>query len=237
MIQIFFLSLKDFLSPRFFKFAFLPLLFSFLLLVILSFFAFSYLFNYFDALFASDPNSWFAWFYNLELIKILFNALSFLSASFIIIFTSVFLSVFIISFLTPNIVNSINQKYYQRQITNQIPTKNIIFQIIKTLIKFIIIFVISLIFLFIPFINFLSFYIVFYYLFHKLMILDIASSVFDKDEFIKFYKNSSPIMFKISTFSFYVLSSMPFLGLFLQVFYVIFLTHLFYQKYLKLKAI
>ena len=56
------------------------------------------------------------------------------------------------------------------------------------------------------------------------------------NEFKAFYAKSSPLEFKLSTFVFYLISSVPLAGLFLQVFFVIFLTHLFYQKMLGLKA-
>ncbi|EAL6559009.1 hypothetical protein DYU72_08320, partial [Campylobacter jejuni] len=87
-----------------------------------------------------------------------------------------------------------------------------------------------------PFINIFVYYLAFYYLFHKLLMIDVTSTILDKESFKNFYSDFSPLEFKFSTLCFYLLSSVPFLGLFLQVFFMIFLTHLGYQRILKLKA-
>ncbi|ECZ1569472.1 hypothetical protein F7V09_09995, partial [Campylobacter coli] len=90
--------------------------------------------------------------------------------------------------------------------------------------------------LFLPFINLFVYYLAFYYLFHKLLMLDITSSVLDKENFKIFNTQASTFEFKFSTLCFYLLSSIPLLGIFLQVFFVIFLTHLAYQRILKLEV-
>ncbi|MFK0456220.1 hypothetical protein ACISNZ_07985, partial [Campylobacter jejuni] len=90
--------------------------------------------------------------------------------------------------------------------------------------------------LFLPFINIFVYYLAFYYLFHKLLMIDVTSTILDKESFKNFHSDFSPLEFKFSTLCFYLLSSVPLLGLFLQVFFVIFLTHLSYQRILKLKA-
>ncbi|OIU08216.1 hypothetical protein AW224_04680, partial [Campylobacter jejuni] len=90
--------------------------------------------------------------------------------------------------------------------------------------------------LFLPFINIFVYYLAFYYLFHKLLMIDVTSTILDKESFKNFHSDFSPLEFKFSTLCFYLLSSVPLLGLFLQVFFVIFLTHLGYQRILKLEA-
>ncbi|EAH6416940.1 hypothetical protein EIF71_07445 [Campylobacter coli] len=230
------LAIKDFFTLQFLKFALIPLVFSFILMVFLAIFGFSFLLDYFNSLFSVGEDSFWAWFYALHFVQILITIISFLFSGFIIVFASVFLALFITSFLTPFIAKEINQKYYHYNNTNEVSTLKTIFEIFKIFIKFIGILLLCTLALFLPFINIFVYYLAFYYLFHKLLMLDVTSSVLDKENFKNFNTQASAFEFKFSTLCFYLLSSIPLLGIFLQVFFVIFLTHLSYQRILKLKA-
>lgn len=230
------LTIKDFFSLKFLKFALIPLIFSLLLMLFLGVLGFSALLDYFNSLFSVGKDSFWAWFYALHFIQILITIISFLFSGFVIVFASVFLALFITSFLTPFIAKEINQKYYHRLKKDEISHLKTIFEIFKIFIQFIGIFLLCTLALFLPFINFFVYYLAFYYLFHKLLMLDVTSAVLDKENFKSFNSSFSPLGFKFSTFCFYLLSSVPLLGIFLQVFFVIFLTHLAYQKILKLEV-
>ncbi|EOH4728558.1 EI24 domain-containing protein [Campylobacter jejuni] len=218
------------------KFALIPLIFSLVLMLFLGVLGFSALLNYFNSLFSVGEDSFWAWFYALHFVQILITIISFLFSGFIVVFASVFLALFITSFLTPFIAKEINQKYYNYDNINEVSTLKTIFEIFKIFIKFIGIFLLCTLALFLPFINIFVYYLAFYYLFHKLLMIDVTSTILDKESFKNFHSDFSPLEFKFSTLCFYLLSSVPLLGLFLQVFFVIFLTHLAYQKILKLKA-
>ncbi len=194
-------------------------------MIFLAIFGFSFLLDYFNSLFSVGEDSFWAWFYALHFVQILITLISVLFSGFVIIFASVFLALFITSFLTPLIVKQINNKYYHHEVQN-ISNMYIIFEIFKIFLKFIGIFLLCTLALFLPFIN----------LFHKLLMLDITSSVLDKENFKIFNAQASTFEFKFSTLCFYLLSSIPLLGIFLQVFFVIFLTHLAYQRILKLEV-
>ncbi|EJJ4776903.1 EI24 domain-containing protein [Campylobacter coli] len=230
------LAIKDFFTLQFLKFALIPLVFSFILMVFLAVFGFSALLNYFNSLFSVGEDSFWAWFYALHFVQILITLISVLFSGFVIIFASVFLALFITSFLTPFIAKEINQKYYHYNNTNEVSTLKTIFEIFKIFLKFIGIFLLCTLALFLPFINLFVYYLAFYYLFHKLLMLDVTSSVLDKENFKNFNTQASAFEFKFSTLCFYLLSSIPLLGIFLQVFFVIFLTHLAYQRILKLEV-
>lgn len=230
------LTIKDFFSLKFLKFALIPLIFSLLLMLFLGVLGFSALLDYFNSLFSVGKDSFWAWFYALHFIQILITIISFLFSGFVIVFASVFLALFITSFLTPFIAKEINQKYYHHPKKDEISYLKTIFEIFKIFIQFIGIFLLCTLALFLPFINFFVYYLAFYYLFHKLLMLDVTSAVLDKENFKSFNSSFSPLGFKFSTFCFYLLSSVPLLGIFLQVFFVIFLTHLAYQKILKLEV-
>ncbi|EFN2762637.1 hypothetical protein HKW35_000706 [Campylobacter coli] len=229
------LAIKDFLSLKFLKFALIPLIFSLVLMLFLGVLGFSALLDYFNSLFRVGEDSFWAWFYALHFVQILITLISVLFSGFVIIFASVFLALFITSFLTPLIVKQINNKYYHHEVQN-ISNMYIIFEIFKIFLKFIGIFLLCTLALFLPFINLFVYYLAFYYLFHKLLMLDVTSSVLDKENFKIFNAQASTFEFKFSTLCFYLLSSIPLLGIFLQVFFVIFLTHLAYQRILKLEV-
>ncbi|EPD9812605.1 EI24 domain-containing protein [Campylobacter coli] len=230
------LAIKDFLSLKFLKFALIPLIFSLVLMLFLGVLGFSALLDYFNSLFRVGEDSFWAWFYALHFVQILITIISFLFSGFIVVFASVFLALFITSFLTPFIAKEINQKYYHYNNTNEVSTLKTIFEIFKIFLKFIGIFLLCTLALFLPFINLFVYYLAFYYLFHKLLMLDVTSSVLDKENFKIFNTQASAFEFKFSTLCFYLLSSIPLLGIFLQVFFVIFLTHLAYQRILKLEV-
>ncbi|EAH9620394.1 EI24 domain-containing protein [Campylobacter jejuni] len=230
------LAIKDFFSFKFLKFALIPLIFSLVFMLFLGVLGFSALLDYFNSLFSVGEDSFWAWFYALHFVQILITIISFLFSGFIVVFASVFLALFITSFLTPFIVKEINQKYYHYNNTNEVSTLKTLFEIFKIFIKFIGMFLLCTLALFLPFINIFVYYLAFYYLFHKLLMIDVTSTILDKESFKNFNSDFSPLEFKFSTLCFYLLSSVPLLGLFLQVFFVIFLTHLAYQRILKLKA-
>lgn len=234
MLGILRLSLDDFFTQAFLKFSLLPLAFSVFVFLILGFFGFNYLIDFFNDFFSASDVSALAWLYSLAVVQIIVAILSFLSTFLAVVFGSVFLSLVITGFLTPFIVSSINQKYYHYE-----PKKSVSF--IKSLVcmlfaflKFIFFLLCAFILWFFPFVNLFVFFLVFYYLFHQILMIDVASSVLDKEKFKDFAHKFSPLEFKFATLCFYLLSCVPLLGVFLQVFFVIFLSHLFYQKILKL---
>ncbi|XOU42798.1 EI24 domain-containing protein [Campylobacter coli] len=130
------LAIKDFFTLQFLKFALIPLTFSFILMIFLAIFGFSFLLDYFNSLFSVGEDSFWAWFYALHFVQILITLISVLFSGFVIIFASVFLALFITSFLTPLIVKQINNKYYHHEVQN-ISNMYIIFEIFQNILKFI----------------------------------------------------------------------------------------------------
>lgn len=217
-MQILKLSLQDFFSLKFLKFALIPLACSLLFMSILGIFGFSFLTNYFYSLFSISEDYFWAWFYAFHVAQVLLTVISFLFSGFIVVFASVFLALFITSFLTPFIVKEINRKYYHYNLEEEVSSLRVFFEIFKIFIKFGFFFILCTLALFLPFVNLFIYYFVFYYLFHKLLILDVTSSVLDQQNFKSFNAKFSPFEFKFSILCFYILSSVPFLGLFFKYF-------------------
>lgn len=236
MIDILKLSLNDFFTKKFLNFALLPLFLSFIVLCVLAYFGFSALLGFFDELFGGDPAaSWLAFIYSFAFVQILIAVLSYICASFVVVFASVFFAIFIVSFLTPFICKALNAKYYRHARTTSVSNLAVFAKTLWILCKFAFFFGIATLLLLVPFINLFIYNVVVYYLFHKLLLLDVASNTLSQEEFTRFYAKSSPLELKFTTLCFYLLAFVPLAGLFLQVFFVIFLTHLFYQKVLNLR--
>ncbi|MCV3453485.1 EI24 domain-containing protein [Campylobacter sp. FU_520] len=232
-MSILYLSLQDFLSKPFLKFSLLPFLISLFLFILLVYYSYDIFFSYIEDVVSG---SFMAWFFSFSIVQFSLAFLSAIGGFFIVVFASVFFTMLIISFLTPYIVKKINQKYYNYSIQKEVNSLEVLLKTFKFILISCVLFVVATFLLIIPFVSIVIYYGVFYYLFHKLLLLDVLSNVLDKNNFDDFYKNSSPLYFKIITLIFFALSSIPLLGLFLQVFYVIFLSHLCYQKILKIKA-
>ncbi|OCX43117.1 hypothetical protein A7X81_07690 [Campylobacter ornithocola] len=232
-MSVLYLSLQDFFSKPFLKFSLLPFLISLFLFALLVYYSYDIFFSYIEDVVSG---SFMAWFFSFSIVQFSLAFLSAIGGFFIVVFVSVFFTMLIISFLTPYIVKKINQKYYNYSIQKGVGFLEVLLKTFKSILISCILFIVATFLLIIPFVSIVVYYGVFYYLFHKLLLLDVLSSVLDKNTFDDFYKNSSPLYLKITTLFFFILSCIPLLGLFLQVFYVIFLTHLSYQKILNIET-
>lgn len=238
MSEILKLSLGDFFTKTFLKFALLPLFCSFVLCVIAGYFGFSYLLEYFNDLFsASDTNSSFlAWLYSFMVVQAIISLLVFVFASSVVVLLSLVFALCITAFLTPFICKKINAKYYQQKLIKPVSFYKVSFRLFLLVCKFILLLCCAVVLWFVPFINLFIFYLVFYYLFHKMLVLDVTSCVLESEDFENLQKNGTSLDIKFITLCFYLISLVPLLGFFLQVFFVIFLAHFFYRKNLKDEA-
>ena len=89
---------------------------------------------------------------------------------------------------------------------------------------------------FIPLINFIALYLPLYYFFHKMLNYDVSSTILSKEEYEKIYSKSSSA-FRVRTLLLYFISTIPFVTLFVSIFYIIFLSHAYFIELEKLKKI
>lgn len=148
------------------------------------------------------------------------------------VYVSVALALFIISFLTPFIVSFVNNRHYHHKNVKEVSFIKVFLIMGVESLKFVG-FLLASIFLFVvPFIgSFLSsicIFLSFFYIYYKFMIIDVRSCVLEEEKFLLYPIDN--IHYKISVFVFYILSHIPFVGFFCQVFFIIFLTHLVYKK-------
>jgi len=146
------------------------------------------------------------------------------------ILISVILAVVIIGFFTPYIVAEVQKRHYptvERKAT--VPMTDYIIFMLKKFALFVLFFFISLPFYFIPIINIIAVNAPFYYLFHSLLTRDVAGEIFDKEEMKTIFKRAK-WRIVVTTFILYLLSLIPSVGIFGQVFFVIALAHQFFLE-------
>jgi len=167
-----------------------------------------------------------AYILGFSLIQWLLGTLFYLFGFAFVVILSIMIAVIVVGFLTPKIVKIIRDRHYPNaELISDVSMFDSTKELLKIFGKFIIIFLISLPFLLIPGLNFITFYLPFFYLFYKLMLLDIISSgIVSKQRGYEIEKEH-----KISLITamglFFALSLIPFGGLFLQPLFVIYLAH------------
>jgi len=230
-------SIKDFLTLKFLLLSTLPFLISFLIFGSLFLYSGSEFIDFLNntangANFADiDPQTHPIVNYILTLAFVKWALVTFfyLFGTFLMLLISVIIAVIVIGFFTPYIVKNIHQKYYPDFYRNEISFVKVLGMYIKVFFTFIFLCFVVIPLLIVPGVNLFIFNIPFYYLFHNLLVIDVGSNIQNIQTFDTItgqYKKE----FLSATFLSYVLSLIPVIGLFLQPLFVIYLTHLFFEK-------
>lgn len=231
-------SIKDFLTPTFLGLSVLPFLVTFAILLS----AFLYLgTDVFQALQTSidsgvvpyiDPveHPIITSILSLAIFKWVFLTFFYLIGGAVVILFSVIIAVICIGFFTPMIVKIIQKRHYPDfKIHTDISLFASIWLYVKTLLIFIMLLLIVVPILLIPGVNLFMINIPFYYLFHNLMLIDVAANINTEDEFQRLKKSFKGSLWG-TTGIFFLVSLIPFAGLFFQVLFVIILTHIVFTK-------
>ncbi len=232
-------SLRDFLSPAFLSLSIVPFLITF---VLLGFFYFGYGGDLLHTLTDSidrgvfpfiDPKAhpWLTWLLTFSVFKWLFTIFYYLVGAIAVIMLSVVIAVVVIGFFTPAIVKLVHKRHYPDFVI-----KNDDFTFVSSIGMYLKIFgifglllLLALPFMFVPAVNFIAINLPFYYLFHSFLLLDVGSQIDSKAEFkkvTKAYKGS----FRTTTLTLYAVSLIPLAAIFLQVWFVTLLAHLFFTN-------
>ncbi|MBE3606391.1 EI24 domain-containing protein [Campylobacter sp. RM13119] len=237
MLENFRLSYKDFLTKKFITLSILPLVCSVCLLGVGLFIAGSSLGENFMQMSQSGDFGYF----NLSkyplVMQILTNEITtfILSAAFYALGTyvtlvlSVIVALVIAGFLTTVVTNEINKRHYNLEF-KPVSTVFTLRLTAKVIVKFLALLIVCLPFIFVPFLHFFIINIPFLYLYHKLLLIDVGSNTLNETKFHIAWLDGGGIWFKLACGLFYLLSLVPLLGLFLQLFFIIFLSHLLFQK-------
>ena len=232
-------SIKDFLTLRFLLLSTLPFLASFFIFGAIFLYGGSEFINFLnstgDGNFANiDPqiHPIINYILTLALVKWVIVTFFYLFGTILILLISIIIGVIIVGFFTPYIVKIIHKQYYQNYIRDEISFTKVIIMYIKVFFIFIFLSFVAIPLLLVPGVNLLIFNIPFYYLFHNLLVIDVGSNIENLQRF-KLLTQKYKKEFISATFISYMLSLIPIIGLFLQPLFVIFLTHLFFEKSIK----
>ena len=70
----------------------------------------------------------------------------------------------------------------------------------------------------------------FFYIYYKLLLIDVGSNTLDSDKFELALLEGGGVKFIAFTLLFYLISLVPLVGLFFQLYFVIVLSHLFFER-------
>lgn len=232
-LKIIKVSINDFLTPKFLFLATAPLLFSGFIMLVLIIFGGIEIFNFFEDI-NNVQNMQDDTFLNtimqLAIIKWIVSGLFISIGTFILPIISVVIALIITGFLTPTVVKEINKRHYNIIIKPEVSTAKTLWLSITIFLKFILIFIVCLPLIAIPILGTIPINISLFYLYYKLLLVDVGSSCLDSNEFKLFIKNSTDKSFILPCVCFYVLCLIPFIALFFQLLFVIYLTHLMFLK-------
>ncbi|EAI5647556.1 EI24 domain-containing protein [Campylobacter fetus] len=234
MINIINLCIGDFFKKKFILLSLLPTVFSVIVFSSLIIFGGSELLIALKNLASNgeflDKDGIVATILSFSIVKALILSSFYIFSGFFVIILSSALAGIIAGFLTPIVTKYVNKKYYNINIDSEVTTSRVIKISIITFLKFIAILLICIPFLFVPFLNLFIINLPFFYLFYKFMLIDVASNCMDKTMFEITMIKGAGLGFALSAILFYLLCLIPFIGLFFQLFFVMFFTHLLFKK-------
>lgn len=230
-------SIKDFLSTKFLSLAFIPLVVSLVLMGALLYLGGS---EIWEALAAGSSSGDFsfldekaypfvAWLLKFAFMKWLIVAFFYTFGAFFALLLSIVIAVIVIGFLTPFIVGQIHKKYYANLPKNEISTILALKKTIMIFLVFLLILIISAPLMLVPLVNIFAINLPFFYLFYNLLLLDVSSNLMNEMKF-KIFWDSKGFELLVINLAFFLMALIPFLGLFIQIFFVIYLSHYFYDK-------
>ncbi|WP_416768802.1 EI24 domain-containing protein [Sulfurimonas sp. ST-25] len=155
---------------------------------------------------------------------------------FITFIFAMFIALIIIGFLTPYIVKEIHRRHYSHlPLEHHGSILGILLASLKHVLIMLLLFLVLTPFYFVPLLNLVAFNLPFYYLFHKLYLLDVASETTTKERF-KLIMAFHGGKIRMTTLGLYLLSLVPFAAYITPVFNVIVLTHSMFRKSVEVEA-
>lgn len=231
-MSIFERSLKDYISPKFLSLSFatliIPLLILGSLLVIgggeifdaLSAGATSGDFSFIDA----SEHPFLVALLRFGVVKWIIATLFYTVGGLFAVLLSLVIAMIVLGFLTPMVVSTLHKKHYQEiGLLHPMKSTTVFRMMGMTFLKFFVLFIVCLPFLFIPYIINIPFF----YLFYKLMIIDVGSNIMDYENFKAFEKKWFSKLILLSA-AFFFLSLIPVIGIFLQLFFATYFAHFFF---------
>ena len=231
-------AIRDYLSLSILGASFVSLLVPLVLLGFAVGLGGSHLWDLLQALEAREPLAtqsvpgWLETILAYTFVQWIFITLFYLFGGLLALLVSVIIAVIVIGFFTPWLVDIVRKRHYPLyELPKGLSVLVVIKEAGKIFGKFLGIFLLSLVLLALPLVNTIALYVPFFYLFYRILILDVGSVMFDLEDYEKFQTSHQKSMFLVGLLCF-ILSLIPFVGLFLQPLFIIYFTHYVFQKVL-----
>ena len=240
MINLLRLGFKDFFTAKFIALSILPLCLSIICLGWLSIWGGGEIFdvlsegarsgNYSFIDTNSTLSSYAIRILSFSATKWIVSILFYILSTFLTIIVSIVIALIVAGFLTPVVTKEINKRHYNYVLKSEVSTARVLKVMMIEIMKFFGILLICLPLLFVPFVNFFIINVPFFYIYYKLLLIDVCSNTLDSDKFELALLEGGGIKFMAFTLLFYLVSLVPLVGLFFQLYFVIVLSHLFFEK-------
>lgn len=233
---IFIAALGDFFSPRVLLITLVSLILTlavFIVGIMLLFGSVETLSSWFvtslDGLNQSIEQSWFLSLISLFFItKMFVTILFFFTSAFVVYFLFLVVYSTIIGFFSGQIIKEIGEKHYAHIEQKSMSMFAYFYLIAKTIvIAFVFLIVLMPLFL-IPILNFVLFIPIFY-MFYKMLVLEVASACLDSKEYAQL-KARKGVELKGIAFVCFLVTMIPFVGVVLYPYYVIAMSHFIYRE-------
>ncbi|MDR1555081.1 MAG: EI24 domain-containing protein [Campylobacteraceae bacterium] len=225
-------SVKDFCSIKFLTLSFAPLLIALMVFFIIMILGVSEVISIIQSSEDIKDVSLLSKILSFTVVHYILSSIFYIFGSFLVVIFSIFIAVLALGFFTPIVVKTLHQNYYKTYPLKSFGVSKSIFTMLIIFGKFILVFLLCIPFMLIPFVNIAIFNIPFFYLFYKLLTFDVASNIFDEKNYDLNIRPIKPKLIFISLI-FYFLALIPILGLFLQLFFAIYLTHYIFSNLIK----
>ncbi|MDR2081096.1 MAG: EI24 domain-containing protein [Campylobacteraceae bacterium] len=237
-IEIFLKSADDFFSKKFLTLSFAPLLIALIVLFCLMLLGANEILHILKAA-AIDGGIGFevnfpvlAKILSFAAAHYILTILIYLFGIFLVLLFSIAIGVLTLGFLTPTVVKTLHKKYYSQYELSSVSTPKTLAVTLFIILKFLFFLLLSIPLMFVPIINSFVLGAVLFYLFYKLLVFDVVSNITDEKGIEQLLERNRPKLMFIC-FIFYLLALIPFFGLFLQLFFAIYLTHYFFTVLIK----
>ncbi len=222
-------ALKDYLSRKFLGLSFVvflaPLLIFALLLVFGGMEIFSLLEEVSEGNVDAQEYPFLFKMLQYSIVHWLLTTLFYALGGFLVVLLSLLVAMVAIGFLTPRVVKHVHQVYYPHVAPYEISSLGVLKLSFWLVFKFLLLFLICLPLIFVPFmIN-----VPFFYLFYKFLLLDVGSNILSQDE-LRAIEKEDFLQLLGTSLVFFALSLIPFFGIFIQLFFVLYFAHYFFTK-------
>lgn len=229
-------AIRDYLSPSVLGASFVSLLVPMVLLGVVVGFGGAHLWDLLQALDAGEPLAtqaapgWLETILAYTFVQWVAITLFYLLGGVLALLVSVIISVIVIGFFTPWLVGIIQKRHYPNlKLTDGLSTASVLKEALSIFGKFLGLLLLSLLVLALPLVNVIALHVPFFYLFYRILLLDVGSVMLDLEGYEKFKITHQKSTILIGLICFF-LSIVPLIGLFLQPLFVLYLAHYMFQN-------